>query len=1311
MAGALSRVLAPPQTWAEELCLLRNPDLAEGKGSSLCATIVLSHSLRQLAEWDVDLRDVRADLSSGLWIRRGQPHPDGTRFWLQGDRYEVEVLSKRSEQNLRMIALVRRITRVPANTVPRRAGRIWRQVYFEDVRGEPPCDIGALHEEAQRADRLRAARASADRVVHRAHRDPQLAQHDGLHAAARSRYGALRALLSLLALRAERSAVTAEGVITTADDDSVGTPFLYVRLEQVDGKLNEFNDAYLEIDGATRKARTRVRNLSDRVIAVDMPRHGKWEPGARVTLTTVPRFTMNQHDRALQRFLRGEVEGDWDSLAALLCDPKLLDLRSRPLPPRFFCDEDPEDDPLNEAQRLAVAGALATPHAFVIQGPPGTGKTTVICEIIRQLVARGQRVLMLAPQHVAVDEVLVRVGRKPGIRALRLAWDEGKVGEHLRGFLPERAAGEFVSALRRPGPGSDEHWAARQAGLAAELGAVDRLTAVLDQRDQAGRALAGARQAHASVQRRIAAARAAHHADVQQRGEDVAAAGQVFREAARAAQQAQRAQAQAQAGFSAVRQPVDHLAAAVHELQAAVAELAEATVAKTEAEHQYVQYRQRWTAALEHAGRALAASEEPWRSATQAAAAAVDQLRAATARLAELRGQDRAGRGLLDRLGIGPVARRQSKVERTRNHWAARERERERWDGERQRWLAEQQRLSADTTLGELAQRIKQAGERLRAGTLSRHRASARWREASYAACGEALPEPQQPEVVARALRAVLSEPASSPPLPAQLTPATFRQAHESLRAAAAARQERMDAQAAAQRLFEAAGQALRDAQASGQAVLEQFAGDDSAAARRVRDCEIGLEQVMRQLSDPAIALGYAEPPDSGELAGRREDLRRKIRVLPRYPELRRRWLELVGGLSDEQLADDTSDALFRSVNVVCATTQGITGRSAYSARDADFDTLIVDEASRVIDSEFLIGAARARRWILVGDERQLPPYVEQGDEFYLHALAALDRHERGDSVSLDESVRHLAELWSEEDAEQRQFRGSEVLKLAEDLRARGEWPRDYQQAFAEARQYFRGTDPDREFLRAMRDHLIRSLLERVAAGSRRSLREALVIQRRMIEPMAKIVKGPVYKGQYETPPAAELRERGVYPLITQFFQRPIVFLDSSVLGKEKQVGHGFVNELECEWIAEACRRYESELTGNDRVTVSIVCFYLAQALRIREKLGAPRYRRFRRLVFERVDPIDKIQGQQSDLVFISFSRSQPHPGKNFGRWLQDVRRLNVACTRARRALVLVGHGEMLRQLHSSEAAQEFYRNLFSLFDQFPDHFMHLKDL
>ena len=42
-----------------------------------------------------------------------------------------------------------------------------------------------------------------------------------------------------------------------------------------------------------------------------------------------------------------------------------------------------------------------------------------------------------------------------------------------------------------------------------------------------------------------------------------------------------------------------------------------------------------------------------------------------------------------------------------------------------------------------------------------------------------------------------------------------------------------------------------------------------------------------------------------------------------------------------------------------------------------DFDVLIVDEASKTPFQEFLVPALLAKRWIIVGDPKQLSPYVD----------------------------------------------------------------------------------------------------------------------------------------------------------------------------------------------------------------------------------------------------------------------------------------------------------------------------------------------
>lgn len=71
-------------------------------------------------------------------------------------------------------------------------------------------------------------------------------------------------------------------------------------------------------------------------------------------------------------------------------------------------------------QVIAVKKAVGNNNIFLIQGPPGTGKTTVIAEIIEQLVAKGQKILVSGQNHVSVDNVLEKMAKRPGISLLRV---------------------------------------------------------------------------------------------------------------------------------------------------------------------------------------------------------------------------------------------------------------------------------------------------------------------------------------------------------------------------------------------------------------------------------------------------------------------------------------------------------------------------------------------------------------------------------------------------------------------------------------------------------------------------------------------------------------------------------------------------------------------------------------------------------------------------------------------------------------------------------------------------------------------------
>lgn len=70
------------------------------------------------------------------------------------------------------------------------------------------------------------------------------------------------------------------------------------------------------------------------------------------------------------------------------------------------------------------------------------------------------------------------------------------------------------------------------------------------------------------------------------------------------------------------------------------------------------------------------------------------------------------------------------------------------------------------------------------------------------------------------------------------------------------------------------------------------------------------------------------------------------------------------------------SSAIARVEAVICGTPIGILSfESVKNAAPGSFDLLIVDEVSKMTLPEFLAIAVKARRWVLVGDPQQLPPF------------------------------------------------------------------------------------------------------------------------------------------------------------------------------------------------------------------------------------------------------------------------------------------------------------------------------------------------
>ncbi|MFN4243042.1 MAG: AAA domain-containing protein [Tepidisphaerales bacterium] len=119
-------------------------------------------------------------------------------------------------------------------------------------------------------------------------------------------------------------------------------------------------------------------------------------------------------------------------------------------------------------QRKFVVKSLATRDVAVLQGPPGSGKTTAICELVLQALKRGERVLMCATTHVAIDNALEKLldARPDLVEAVRIGLEE-RVDEKVRRVQLDRRIEALRASWRAHGIFADlpeeERWEAAQS--------------------------------------------------------------------------------------------------------------------------------------------------------------------------------------------------------------------------------------------------------------------------------------------------------------------------------------------------------------------------------------------------------------------------------------------------------------------------------------------------------------------------------------------------------------------------------------------------------------------------------------------------------------------------------------------------------------------------------------------------------------------------------------------------------------------------------------------------------------------------------
>ena len=231
---------------------------------------------------------------------------------------------------------------------------------------------------------------------------------------------------------------------------------------------------------------------------------------------------------------------------------------------------------------------------------------------------------------------------------------------------------------------------------------------------------------------------------------------------------------------------------------------------------------------------------------------------------------------------------------------------------------------------------------------------------------------------------------------------------------------------------------------------------------------------------------------------------------------------------------------------------------------------------------------------------------------------------------------------------------------------------------------------PTVKSLEAIKGGLARTLMERIVQSNPQVV-TLLKVQYRMNDDIMRFSSDWFYHGQVQSAP--EVKYRSILDLDT-----PITWVDTAALdldAHEEMVGetYGRINRAEAQLTITTLQHYFERLGRqrviDERLDVGIISPYRAQVQLLRRLLRKSAYfKPLRHLIT--VNTVDGFQGQERDIIVISMVRHNENGDIGF---LRDLRRMNVAITRARMKLFILGNSTTLSR-------HPFYHKLYHYIEQ-----------
>ena len=224
---------------------------------------------------------------------------------------------------------------------------------------------------------------------------------------------------------------------------------------------------------------------------------------------------------------------------------------------------------------------------------------------------------------------------------------------------------------------------------------------------------------------------------------------------------------------------------------------------------------------------------------------------------------------------------------------------------------------------------------------------------------------------------------------------------------------------------------------------------------------------------------------------------------------------------------------------------------------------------------------------------------------------------------------------------------------------------------------------PTVKSIAALKGGLGKTLMERIVENKPEVV-TLLQVQYRMREEIMRFSSREFYHGKVATAP--QVSHRSILE-----YDEAITWIDTSDRNfHEAFVGETFgrINKEEAELTLDTLEQYYArigkQLILDERIDVGIISPYRAQVQYLRRQIRKKEFfKPYRHLIT--VNTVDGFQGQERDIILISLVRANDEGQIGF---LRDLRRMNVAITRARMKLIILGDAHTMTR-------HPFYRRLY----------------